>query len=111
MAGAVVATLGGVLLALGTQPAVFVGAVALIGGGYSVWMIPATVLADRVGPAIPPGHLAAFRVAMDTGMILGPVVLGALAGLAGERWAVGVAGFLLVGAAHLLGRRGPSLVR
>jgi hypothetical protein len=73
--------------------------------------VPATVLADRVGPAIPPGHLAAFRVVMDTGMILGPVVLGALAGLAGKRWAVGVAGLLLVGAAHLLGRRGPSLVR
>jgi MFS family permease len=111
MAGAVAVTLGGLLLAVGTQPAVFVGAVALIGGGYSVWMIPATVLADRVGPAIPPGHLAAFRVAMDTGMILGPVVLGGLAWLAGERWAAGVAGLLLVAGAHLLGRRGSSLVR
>jgi DHA1 family inner membrane transport protein len=111
MAGAVAVTLGGLLLAVGTRPAVFVGAVALIGGGYAVWMIPATVLADRVGPAIPPGHLAAFRVAMDTGMILGPVVLGALAGLAGERWAVGVAGFVLIGGALVLGRRRPSLVR
>jgi MFS family permease len=105
MAGAVTVTLGGVLLALGTKPAVFVGAVALIGGGYSVWMIPATVLADRVGPAIPPGHLAAFRVAMDVGMILGPVVLGALAGLAGERWAAGVAGLVLIAGAYLLGHR------
>jgi MFS family permease len=111
MAGAVAVTAGGVLLALGTQPAVFVGALVLVGGGYAVWMIPATVLADRVGPAIPPGHLAAFRVAMDSGMILGPVVLGALAGLAGQRWAAGVAGFVLLGGAYLLGRRRPSLVR
>jgi hypothetical protein len=73
-------------------------------------MIPATVLADRVGPAIPPGHLAAFRVAMDAGMIVGPVVLGALAGLAGQRWAAGVAGLLLVAGAVLLGRGGPGRV-
>jgi MFS family permease len=110
LAGAVAVTLGGVLLALGARPAVFVGALALIGGGFAVWMIPATVLADRVGPAIPPGHLAAFRVAMDAGMIVGPVVLGALAGLAGQRWAAGVAGLLLVAGAVLLGRDGPGRV-
>ena len=44
-------------------------------------------------------------------MIMGPLVLGALAGLAGERWAAGVAGFVLIGGALLLGRRGASLVR
>jgi hypothetical protein len=47
---------------------------------------------------------------MDAGMILGPVVLGALAGLAGQRWAAGVAGLLLVAGAVLLGRDGPGRV-
>jgi hypothetical protein len=44
---------------------------------------------------------------MDTGMIVGPLALGALADVAGARVAVGGAGFVLVAGAVLLatGRR------
>jgi hypothetical protein len=40
---------------------------------------------------------------MDTGMIAGPLVLGAVADVAGARAAVGGAGFVLVAGAVLLG--------
>jgi MFS family permease len=105
LAGAVSVTLGGLALALGQTPAVFVAGLVLIGGGYAVWMIPATVLADRAGTPLPPGHLAAFRVAMDAGMILGPLALGGLAELAGQRVTVGGAGLILVAGALALLRR------
>lgn len=104
-AGAVSVLAGGGLLAVAAQPAAFVIALALVGGGYAIWMIPATVLADRTGTPIPPGHLAVFRITMDAGMILGPLLLGGFAELAGERVAVGAAGLALIGGALALGRR------
>jgi MFS family permease len=100
-AGSVAA--GGLVLAAGTHPAVFVLGLVLVGGGFAVWMVPAIVLADRVGTPIAPGYFAVYRIAMDTGMIAGPLVLGAVADLAGARVAVGSAGFALVAGAVLLG--------
>jgi MFS family permease len=105
LAGAASVAAGGVLLALGASVGLFVLALVLVGLGFAVWMIPATVLADRVGTPLPPSVLASYRVAMDVGMITGPLALGALASLAGDRLAVGVAGFVLVGGALALGRR------
>ncbi len=104
-AGAVAA--GGLVLAAGTHPAVFVLGLVLVGGGFAVWMVPAIVLADRVGTPMPPGYFAVYRIAMDAGMIVGPLALGAVADLLGARVAVGSAGFALVaGAVALtLGRR------
>lgn len=61
-----------------------------------MWLIRATVLADRVGTPRPPASLAAYRAAMDIGMITGPLILGGLASLAGDRLAG--AGFVLVAA-------------
>jgi MFS family permease len=103
--GAVSVTCGGLLLAVAARPAVFVAALALIGGGYANWMIPATVLADRVGTPIPPGHLAAFRISLDAGMILGPILLGGIAEMLGLRAGAGVAGVLLLAGAFVLARR------
>jgi MFS family permease len=104
-AGAVAA--GGLVLAAGTHPAVFVLGLVLVGGGFAVWMVPAIVMADRVGTPMPPGYFAVYRIAMDTGMIVGPLALGAVADVAGARVAVGVAGFAMVAGAVILaaGRR------
>jgi MFS family permease len=107
LGGGLAVALGGVVMAVGTHPAVFVMGLALVGGGFAVWMVPAIVLADRVGTPMPPGHFAVYRIAMDAGMILGPLVLGAVADLIGARAAVGSAGLVLVagGVALVLGRR------
>jgi MFS family permease len=106
-AGAVAVAAGGLVLAAGAHPAAFVLGLVLVGGGFAVWMVPAIVLADRVGTPMPPGHFAVYRIAMDAGMIVGPLALGAVADLLGARVAVGGAGFALVaGAVALaLGRR------
>lgn len=106
-AGAVAVTAGGLVLAAGAQPAVFVLGLILVGGGFAVWMVPAIVLADRVGTPMPPGYFAVYRTAMDAGMIMGPLALGAAADLLGARAAVGGAGVVLIaGAVALaLGRR------
>jgi MFS family permease len=106
-AGAAAVAAGGLVLAAGAHPAVFVLGLVLVGGGFAVWMVPAIVLADRVGTPMPPGYFAVYRIAMDAGMIVGPLALGAAADFLGARVAVGGAGFALVaGAVALaLGRR------
>lgn len=105
LAGAVSVAAGGLILATASQPWLFVVGLMLIGGGYANWMIPAIVLVERSGTPIPPGHLAIFRITMDTGMILGPLLLGSLAELASDRVAVGAAGLVLIGGAFVLARR------
>lgn len=105
VAGAIAVAVGGLLLALGGGPALFVLGLVGVGGGFAVWMIPATVLADRAGTPLPPAHLAAYRISLDAGMILGPVVCGGLAQLAGDRLAVGGTGLILVAGALVLARR------
>ena len=107
VAGAASVALGGLVLAAGTPPAVFVLGLLLVGGGFAVWMVPAIVMADRVGTPIAPGYFAVYRIAMDTGMIVGPLAIGAVADVAGARAAVGSAGFALVAGAVVLalGRR------
>lgn len=107
LVGAVTAAAGGLVLAAGTHPGVFVLGLVLVGGGFAVWMVPAIVLADRVGTPMPPGYFAVYRIAMDAGMIAGPLVLGAMADLLGARAAVGSAGVALVAGAValMLGRR------
>jgi hypothetical protein len=107
LGGAVAVAVGGLVLAVGAHPALFVLGLVLVGGGFAVWMVPAIVLTDRVGTPMPPGYFAAYRIAMDAGMIVGPLALGALADLVGDRAAVGGAGLVLVagGVALGLGRR------
>jgi MFS family permease len=89
------------------REAVFVLGLVLVGGGFAVWMVPAIVLADRVGTPMPPAYFAVYRIAMDAGMIVGPLALGAAAALVGDRATVGGAGLALVagGLALGLGRR------
>jgi MFS family permease len=105
--GALAVAGGGLVLAAGLHPAVFVLGLVLVGGGFAVWMVPAIVLTDRVGTPMPPGYFAVYRIAMDAGMIVGPLAIGAMADVLGGRLAVGSAGFVLVaGAVALrLGRR------
>ena len=107
LGGAVAVAVGGLVLAVGTHPAVFVLGLVLVGGGFAVWMVPAIALTDRVGTPMPPGYFAVYRIAMDAGMIVGPLALGAAAALVGDRVAVGGAGLVLVagGVALGLGRR------
>jgi MFS family permease len=105
LGGACSVALGALILGLGARPVVFVAGLVLVGGGFSVWMIPATVLADRAGTPLPPAHLAAFRIAMDTGMILGPLAFGGMAELAGEGIAVAGSGLVLLAEAIALARR------
>jgi MFS family permease len=105
--GAATVAAGGLVLAAGAHPAVFVLGLVLVGGGFAVWMVPAVVLADRVVTPMPPGYFAVYRIAMDGGMIVGPLAVGAVAALVGDRAAVGGAGLALVAGAVLLafGRR------
>lgn len=103
--GALTVVAGGLVLAAGTRPSAFVLGLVLVGGGFAVWMVPAIVLADRVGTPLPPGHLAVFRIVMDTGMIAGPLALGALAQGLGARAAAASAGLVLVAGAAALARR------
>jgi MFS family permease len=105
LGGALAVLAGGLVLAAGAHPAAFVGGLALMGGGFAVWMIPATVLADRMGAAIPPAHLAAYRISSDAGMILGPLGLGLLATATGDRLAMGLGGLAMVAGALALARR------
>jgi MFS family permease len=108
LAGAVTAALGGLILAAGSRPGTFVLGLAFVGAGFAVWMVPATVLADRAGTPLPPAQLATYRIAIDTGMIVGPLLVGGLAELAGARAAVGAAGLVMVGGALVMLRR-PAL--
>jgi MFS family permease len=105
--GAAAVASGGLVLAMGTHPAVFVLGLVLVGGGFAVWMVPAIVLADRVGTPMPPGYFAVYRIAMDAGMIVGPLALGAVADVLGARPAVGGAGLVMIAGALALafGRR------
>jgi MFS family permease len=105
--GAAAVASGGLVLAMGTHPAVFVLGLVLVGGGFAVWMVPAIVLADRVGTPLPPGYFAVYRIAMDAGMIVGPLALGAVADVLGARPAVGGAGLVMIAGALALafGRR------
>jgi DHA1 family multidrug resistance protein-like MFS transporter len=105
--GAAAVASGGLVLAAGTHPAVFVLGLVLVGGGFAVWMVPAIVLADRVGTPMPPGYFAVYRIAMDAGMIVGPLALGAVADVLGARLAVGGAGLAMIAGALALafGRR------
>jgi MFS family permease len=105
LGGALTVTAGGLVLASGRTEAVFVGGLVLVGAGFAMWMIPATVLADRIGIPIPPRYLAVYRIVMDGGMIVGPLLLGVIAQLGGDRLAVGVAGTFLVAGALALARR------
>jgi MFS family permease len=105
LAGALSVAGGGLVLALAARPEFFVVGLMLVGGGFAGWMIPAMALADRAGTPLPPAHLAIYRVALDIGMVVGPLLLGSLAQLAGDRVAVGAAGLVLVVGALALGRR------
>lgn len=96
---------GAGIMAVGASPGLFVAGLVLVGGGFAVWMIPATVLVDRAGAPIPPGTLAAYRIVMDAGMIVGPLLLGGLAQAAGHRVGVGLAGLVLLAGAVVLARR------
>ncbi len=108
LAGAAAVAAGGLVVAAGRAPATFVLGLVLIGGGFAVWMVPATVLTDRVAGPVRPDDLAVYRVALDTGMIVGPLVLGTVADLLGARAAAGAAGFVLVGGAAVLARSRPT---
>lgn len=109
LGGAVSVALGALVLAVGARAVTFVGGLVLVGGGFAVWMIPATVLTDRARTPLPPAYLAGYRIAIDAGMILGPLVLGVVAEAAGERVAVGSAGLFLLGGAILLAARRPVI--
>jgi MFS family permease len=101
-AGAVAVAAGGLVLATGAHAALFVLGLVLVGGGFAVWMVPALVLADRVGTPMPPGYFAVYRIAMDAGMIAGPLAVGAVADLLGDRIAISGAGLVLVAGAVVL---------
>jgi predicted MFS family arabinose efflux permease len=105
LAGTAAVVAGSAVLAAGARPAHFVLGLILVGAGFANWMIPATVLADRVGTPIPPEHLALYRVVMDVGMILGPLALGAVAQAAGARTAAAVSATALVLGSLALARR------
>jgi len=103
--GSVSVGIGGLIMAAGATTTLFVLGLVLVGGGFAVWMIPATVLADRAGTPLPPAYLAVYRIVMDAGMIAGPLLFGGLAEVGGDRVAVGAAGFVLASGAVALARR------
>jgi len=105
LAGAVSVAVGGVILGASTHPGLFFLGLGFLGAGFAVWMIPPTVLADRIGGPIPPMHLTVYRTAMDVGMIAGPLVLGGLAQATSDRLVVGTAGLVLIAGALALARR------
>jgi MFS family permease len=105
LAGGIAVAGGGLLMALAARPAFFVVGLALVGGGFSVWMVPATLLAARAGTPIPAWHLAAYRMALDAGTILGPMLVGAAAEVVGDRVTAGTAGLVTLAGAFALLRR------
>ena len=105
LAGGVAVAMGGLLMALAARPAFFIVGLALVGGGFSVWMVPATLLAARAGTPIPAWHLAAYRIALDAGTILGPMLVGAAAEVVGDRVTAGTAGLVTLAGAFALFRR------
>jgi hypothetical protein len=104
-AGGVAVAVGGLLMALAARPAFFIVGLVLVGGGFSVWMVPATLLAARAGTPIPAWHLAAYRMALDAGTILGPMLVGAAAEVVGDRVTAGTAGLVTLAGAFALLRR------
>jgi MFS family permease len=104
MAGALTAMTGALVLAGGHHQAVFIAGVMLAWSGFAVWTVPAAVLVDRAGIPVPPHSLALYRTVMDAGLIVGPLGLGALADLTGERIAVSVGGTAFVAGAVALYR-------
>jgi MFS family permease len=105
LAGAVAVTTGGVILATTADVRAFVIGQVCVRAGFAVWMIPAMLLAERAGTPIAARYLAWYRIVLDSGMILGPLLLGSLAELVGERVAIGSAGALLLAGALALMRR------
>lgn len=105
LAGAATAAAGAFLTGAAQGRGGFVIGLVLTGAGFAVWMVPATVLADRAGTPLAAGPLAAFRTALDAGMILGPVVVGALLGTVSDRGAALAAGAVLLAGGLALARR------
>lgn len=105
LAGGIAVAVGGLLMALAARPAFFIVGLVLVGGGFSVWMVPATLLAARAGTPIPAWHLAAYRMALDAGTILGPMLVGAAAEVVGDRVTAGTAGLVTLAGAFALLRR------
>jgi hypothetical protein len=105
LAGAAAVTTGGLLMGWGARPVVFAAGLVLIGAGFSVWMVPATVLAARAGTPIPAPYLAAYRIALDAGTIAGPLLVGAGAEVIGGRATAAVAGLVALAGGLALARR------
>lgn len=75
--------LAGVAVPLGGSPALFPALNFLMGVGFSIWMLPATLLSDRAGSPTPPLAVSLLRLGMGTGMMGGPILATALASRAG----------------------------
>jgi DHA1 family bicyclomycin/chloramphenicol resistance-like MFS transporter len=107
LAGAGAVAAGGLLMGWGPRPATFAVGLVLVGAGFSVWMVPATVLAARAGTPIPAPYLAAYRIALDAGTIAGPLVVGVGAEVVGDRVTAAVAGLVALAGGLALARRRP----
>jgi MFS family permease len=102
LAGAVAVATGGLVLATTADVRAFVAGQILVRAGFAVWMVPAMLLVERAGTPIAPRYLALYRIVLDSGMIIGPLLLGGFAQTVGERAAIGSAGALLLAGALAL---------
>jgi hypothetical protein len=107
LAGGLAVAVGGLLMGFGGRSGVFAAGLVLAGAGFSVWMVPATVLTAGAGTPIPASYLAAYRIALDAGTIAGPIVVGVGAATVGDRVTAVTAGLAVLGGGLALAWRRP----
>ncbi len=82
--GVLVMLVGIVLVPLAGSAGLFGVACTLVVSGMAVWIIPPTILAERLGSGFRGRAVGAYRFAADLGFILSPAAVG---------WMIGRAGF------------------
>jgi MFS family permease len=119
--GLVLPTAGFVVPAASTHPASFIAGLAVAGVGSS-WFFPLAYAAAARIPGVAPGTGAAtVSLACRIGLLVEPIVVGALADLAGLRWgfalvavlaaALGLAASRIIPSTTDPSRQGPDLVK
>ena len=108
--GLVVLVTGVVLLPMTSGPLGYTLACTLVIVGMTVWMIPASLLAEHLHGRFGSRAVGFYRFVTDLGMVAAPVIVGWLTGQAGFGAGAAAVAVVLVGcgavASLVLGRRG-----
>ena len=93
--GMVITAIGAVLLAISTEPVLFLVSMGILGVGTAfLGSAPAAVVGDVMGRQRGGTVVAIFQMIADVGAIAGPLLAGLLADQFGYHWALGSAALL-----------------